>query len=70
MSNPIRALGADIDNQSQAEQERFDQFVAVVSDRELLAVTAFCVIGLFASLLFALWAPLSNEAAAILTAAP
>jgi hypothetical protein len=70
MSNPIRALGADIDNQSQAEQERFDQFAAVVSDRELLAVTAFCVIGLFASLLFALWAPLSNEAAAILTAVP
>jgi hypothetical protein len=41
-----------------------------VTDRELIAVTAFCVVGLFAGLLFALWAPLSNDAAAFLTAVP
>ena len=70
MSNPTQALGADIDNQTRPETAGFDQFVAVVTDRELIAVTAFCVIGLFTSLLFALWAPLSNEAAAILTAVP
>jgi hypothetical protein len=70
MSNPTQALGADIDDQSRPETAGFDQFVAVVSDRELIAVTAFCVIGLFGALLFAQWAPLSNEAAAILTAVP
>jgi len=70
MPNPIQALGANIDDQSQLETARFDQFVVIVTDRELIAVTAFCVVGLFAALLFALWAPLSNEAAAVLTAVP
>jgi hypothetical protein len=70
MSNPIQAVGPDINDESRSEHDHFDQFVAVVTDRELIAVTAFCVIGLFASLLFALWAPLSNEAAAVLTAVP
>ena len=70
MPNPIQALGANIDDQSRPETARFDQFVAVVTDRELIAVTAFCVVGLFAALLFALWAPLSNQAAAVLTAVP
>jgi hypothetical protein len=70
MPNPIQALGTNIDDQSRSESARFDQFVAVVTDRELIAVTAFCVVGLLAGLLFALWAPLSNEAAAFLTAVP
>jgi hypothetical protein len=70
MPNPTQALGPNIDDQSRSETARFDQFVAVVTDGELIAVTAFCVVGLFAALLFALWAPLSNEAAAVLTAVP
>ena len=65
MPNPIHALAANIDDQSRPETARFGQ------DRELIVVTAFCVIGLFVALLFALWAPLSNEAATVfLTAIP
>ena len=69
MPNPIQALGANIDDQSQSETARSDQFVVIVTDRELIAVTAFCVVGLFAALLFALWAPLSNEAATVFLSA-
>ena len=69
MPNPIQALGANIDDQSQSETARFDQFVVIVTDRELIAVTAFCVVGFFAALLFALWAPLSNEAATVFLSA-
>ena len=69
MPNPIQALGANIDDQPRSETARFDQFAVIVTDRELIAVTAFCVVGLFAALLFALWAPLSNEAATVFLSA-
>ena len=65
MPNPIQPLAANIGDQPRSETARFDQ------DPEFIAVTAFCVIGLFVALLFALWAPLSNEAATVfLTAVP
>ena len=70
MQDPIQTLRIQVDHRSRPTTDGVKQIMAVMSDRELVAVTGACVLALLTSLLFALWAPLSNEAAAILVAVP
>jgi len=70
MQNQVQTLGSRMNGRSRPVKDRWDQFVALVGDPAFIAVISVSAIGLFASLLFALWAPLSNDAAAIFTAVP
>ena len=70
MPDPMQALRVRIDDRSDQAADGVQQIMAVVSDRELVTITAACALALLISLLFALWAPLSNEAAAVLSAVP